>query len=106
MPFGDRSVAADCVILVSDPYNQDDVERSGCVVKELRHYSLHTCQQKKFCVNVAIILHYFKGLGSHAYESKTRLFFITPECKSKVQSKRVGTGCSVEIITVPTTSTL
>lgn len=43
MPFGDRRVATDCVILIRDPHNQDDVERGGGVVEELRHYGFHTC---------------------------------------------------------------
>ena len=34
-------MAADGVVLVGDPDYEDDVERSGGVVEELRHYGLH-----------------------------------------------------------------
>lgn len=39
-------VAADGVVLVSQPHDEDDVEGRGGVVEELRHDGLHACRQE------------------------------------------------------------
>lgn len=45
MPLSDGGVAADRVVLVRDPHNEDDVESRCRVVEELRHYGFHACGQ-------------------------------------------------------------
>lgn len=39
-------VAADGVVLISQPDDEDDVEGCGGVVEELRHDGLHACTQE------------------------------------------------------------
>lgn len=39
-------VAADRVVLVRQPHNEDDVERGRGVIEELGHYGLHTWGQR------------------------------------------------------------
>lgn len=46
MPLADGLVAADRIVLVGDPNDQDDVEGGGGVVEELGHYRLHSCAQR------------------------------------------------------------
>ena len=41
---GHVGVAADCVVLVTDPHDQDHVEGSGGVLEELAHDGLHAHQ--------------------------------------------------------------
>lgn len=41
MPFAGVGVAADGVVLVGQPHDEDDVEGCGGVVEELRHDGLH-----------------------------------------------------------------
>lgn len=45
MAFAGVCVAADGVVLVSQPDDEDDVEGGGRVVEELRHNGLHTYTQ-------------------------------------------------------------
>ena len=45
MSFADVGVAADGVVLVSDPDDQNDVEGGGCVIEELGHDRLHACNK-------------------------------------------------------------
>ncbi len=45
MALADVGVAAERVVLVGDPHDQDDVERRRRVVEELRHDRLHPCTQ-------------------------------------------------------------
>lgn len=42
MAFAGVGVAADGVVLIGQPDDEDDVERRGRVVEELRHDGLHT----------------------------------------------------------------
>ena len=44
MAFACVGVAADCIILVSQPNNENDVESCGCVIEKLRHDSFHPCE--------------------------------------------------------------
>ena len=41
--FANARVTTDCVVLVTHPHRQNDVERGCCVVEELRHYGFHSC---------------------------------------------------------------
>ena len=43
--LGQRGVAADGVVLVGDPHDQDDVESRGRVLEELGHDRLHSCKE-------------------------------------------------------------
>lgn len=45
VPLGNCRVAAYSIVLVRYPHDQYDVERSCSIVEELRHYSLHACEQ-------------------------------------------------------------
>lgn len=48
MSLGDVGVAADGIILVRHPHDQDDVERRGRVVEKLRHDGLHPCKSQEW----------------------------------------------------------
>lgn len=41
---GDGRVAANGVVLVSHPHNDDDVKRRGRVLEEFRHDCFHSCE--------------------------------------------------------------
>lgn len=45
MPFAGVGVAADGVVLVGQPHDEDDVEGGGGVVEELRHDGLHAWER-------------------------------------------------------------
>lgn len=42
VPLAGVGVAADRVVLVRQPHDEDDVERGCGVIEEFRHYGLHT----------------------------------------------------------------
>lgn len=46
--FTDACVAADSIILVSEPHDNNDVEGGDCVVKKLGHYGLHSNKSKDY----------------------------------------------------------
>lgn len=48
MSFSDCSVAADRIVLISNPHDENYVESRGGVVEEFRHYRLHTYGQNNY----------------------------------------------------------
>lgn len=44
MAFARVGVAADGIVLVGQPNDEDNVEGSGCVIKKLRHDGFHPCK--------------------------------------------------------------
>lgn len=50
MPFSDGSYAANCVILIGNPNDENDVECRCCVIEKLGHNRFHTCNwnEKKY----------------------------------------------------------
>lgn len=47
MPLARIGVAADGIVLVGQPHDEDDVEGSGGVIEELGHDGLHPCGTKQ-----------------------------------------------------------
>ena len=45
--FGDGRVAANGVVLVCHPHDEDDVKRSCCVLEKFRHDGLHSYKENK-----------------------------------------------------------
>lgn len=41
MTLSDWRNAANGIVLISNPYNQNDVERGCCIVEKLRHNGFH-----------------------------------------------------------------
>ena len=40
------SMATDCVVLIRDPNDEDDVKCGGRVLEKFGHYGLHTCKSR------------------------------------------------------------
>lgn len=47
MPLARVGVAADGIVLVSQPHNEDDVESRGGVIEELGHDRLHAYRERE-----------------------------------------------------------
>lgn len=60
MTLSDWRNAANGIVLISNPYNQNDVERGCCIVEKLRHNGFHPWKSNKriivtWCVHVTTI---------------------------------------------------
>lgn len=44
MSFTDVGMATDCIVLISYPDYEDDIECCSGVIEEFRHYRFHTCK--------------------------------------------------------------
>ena len=79
----DVGVAADGVVLVRDPHDQDDVKRRRRVVKEFGHDGFHSCgSQQKWCLNM-----YFSDMW-------TWLEGFLSRCEKKKKKKKKDLTCS------------